>query len=81
MSNYFRSWDSDTSERQAFLEAGRLVLFGLRDAVVGLSLFFWTLGRLAYRILKALGWGIWRGMQAFLQGMKDILSASNPKDE
>ncbi|MBR1713237.1 MAG: hypothetical protein IJ722_07520 [Alloprevotella sp.] len=81
MSNYFRSWDSDTSEKQAFLEAGRLVVFGLRDAFVGLGLLLWTLGRLAYRLLKAVGWGIWRGLQGFLQGMKDILNASNPKDE
>lgn len=39
------------------------------------------LGRMAYRLSRALVFGLWSGIKAFLQGVKDIISASNPKDE
>lgn len=36
---------------------------------------------LIHRILRGLIFGVWHGIKSTIQGMKDIISASNPRDE
>lgn len=56
-----------------------------KDRLLAAAKHLWQglrwLGRMAYRLARALVFGLWAGIKAFLIGVKDIISASSPKDE
>lgn len=74
-------WRGDASDKQALFSALRRVGGGLVDTCVGLWMVLCVLGRLLYRLAKAVAWGFWRAAQGFARGVRDVLNASNPRDE
>jgi len=53
-----------------FKKSGAILWFLLRSLAIGI-----------YKMLCAIVFGIWRSLKNFVQGIKDILSASNPNEE